>query len=167
MRGDEDREIEVGTGEGERLTPVTKRSHFSSGGRRNATDTRYPSRGVEKECGDKSLQVPNRRQTPSQESPKQRETTLCRRFSPQPIPCRRQTLARCYLPLGQARLRYRRRRRRYGGGDEKDSPWLLGGFLFRAILSLVPSPRVRRAETPVPRSPGSSRRLSSASSLWR
>lgn len=150
--------------EQERLTLATKRSHFSSGARQNATDTRYPSRSVEKKRGDKSLQVPNLRQTPSQESPRLRKTTLCRSSPPHPIPCKRQTLARSYLPLGQAWLRYRWQRHGYGGGD---SPWLLGGFLFRAIFSLVPSPRVRRAEPPVQRSPRSSRRLGSASSLWR
>lgn len=162
MRGENDR----GWNRQERLTLATKRSHFS-GARQNATDTRYPSRSVEKERGDKSLQVPNLRQTPSQESSRLRGTTLCRSFPPHPIPCKRQTLARSYLPLGQARLRYRWQRHGYGGEDEGHLPWLLGGFLFRAIFSLVPSPRVRRAEPPVQLSPGSSRRLGSASSLWR
>lgn len=47
---------------------------------------------------------------------------------PNPLPCRRQTLARCYLPLGQARLRYRWRRRGYGGGDEGGLTLTAGGL---------------------------------------
>lgn len=86
-------------------------------------------------------QVPNQRQTPPRESPNRRKTTSCRGTPPHPTSAEGKLLSAATCHLAEPSCDPAGQRDGCGRGDERDSPWMLGGFLFRAIFSLVPSPR--------------------------